>query len=294
VINGSIYILARVNCCFNGLAVPFLYEWIDIDEGDVQTMPLVFRTLLEVARLACLLKHVEWTSDAKQIVLVDTAQATGLIRALPIPNYCSRVISLEGGCRDILLSLLLCMTPSIEEFSVYVNDEIALDSIPAYIQPLLYAARGTPFDTAHSFEHLSYLSIRYCSIRPSKFSALFNLPALASLELYAGEIGEDEAMAARTAWPKESLSWECPAHTSSLKHLAIAGTPCSMAISTMITSCSSLPHFHFSGDAWTCIDPNWFHVVEKACQTQIKSLQRISFNNIDFGYWIPPTHTIMG
>jgi hypothetical protein len=166
VINGSIYILARVNRRFNGLAVPFLYEWIDIDEGDVQTMPLVFRTLLEVARLACLLKHVEWTSDAKQIVLVDTAQATGLIRALPIPNYCSRVISLEGGCRDILLSLLLCMTPSIEEFSVYANDEIALDSIPAYIQPLLYAARGTPFDTAHSFEHLSYLSIRYCSIRP--------------------------------------------------------------------------------------------------------------------------------
>jgi hypothetical protein len=182
-------------------------------------MPLVFHTLLEIPRLARLIKHVEWSSDAKQIVLANTAQATDLIRALRKPNYCSWVISLEEGCRDILLGLLLCMTPRIEEFSVYANDQIALDIIPACIQPLLYAARGTPFGTAHSFKHLSYLYIRYCSIRPSKFSALFNLPALAPLELYAGEIGEDEAMAARTAWPEESLSWECLAHTSSLKHL---------------------------------------------------------------------------
>jgi hypothetical protein len=242
----------------------------------LQTLPLIFRTLLKVPRLARLIKHVQWASDPKQIVLASSAQATDLIRSLEIPIYYSWVIGLEEACRDIILGMLLCMAPQIEDFSVYTSDQIVPNSIPGYVQPLLCVARSKPFGTTNSFKDLSYLSIRYCSTRPSKFSALFNLPALASLELYAVEVVEDESIAARTAWPEECLLWMCSPNSPCLKRLSISGTPWSMAISTMIISCSSLSFFHFSGDAWLRTDPTWFRVVEKAFQTQTRSLQRLS------------------
>jgi hypothetical protein len=176
-----LYALARVNRRFNMLAVPFLYEEITIDEDVTHSIPLLFRTLLLVPQLAHFVKHVQWNLNAKQIVLTNSAQATDLIRSFGIPTYRSWVVGLEEGSPHIILGLLLCITPQLESISIYSGDIDPAD-IPGYIQPLLYAARGTSFGTVHNFKHLSYLSIEYCSIRPGKLSALFNLPALASLE----------------------------------------------------------------------------------------------------------------
>jgi hypothetical protein len=51
--------------------------------------------------------------------------------------------------------------------------------------------------------------------------------------------------------------------------------------------------FQFGGRAWMRVEPNWFRNIERALQIQRESLERISFDEMNIGLWIPPTQTII-
>ncbi|KAF1937048.1 hypothetical protein EJ02DRAFT_68004 [Clathrospora elynae] len=160
---------------------------------------------------------------------------------------------------------------------------------PVYLAPLLYAARGIPFEMQHHFNQLTTLDMNYSSKHPSHMSALFRLPNLECLTLFSAEMSHKEFREAYRLGPSEVNAWECPPESSRVRRLSLCSTLPSQVIDNMLRTCSSLRPFAFNGDVCVHHEPGWFHNVAKSLKIHQGSLERVRLDGAHYDWLIVPS-----
>jgi hypothetical protein len=261
---------------------------------------LLVRTLCAAPELGKHFHYLSLENAEETLAIENVSKAIATVRGLSIPDMDRWARAITANSRDAVMAILVCLMPNIEVIDM--DPDVGHDRCPLhmYLEPILSAAKETPYSSVYSHSRLSQVRIRMCSIHSHKTSALFRLQALLSLELFGtnADSWEERNEKSRKACEESEgiyRKWGCSPRSSKLKCFAIHGVFFSVVVEVMLGSIASLESFTCWTDFDFDIEPNWLRQVGTALLQHQSSMKELDLTDMchkydtDDRFWVNPS-----